>query len=303
MSKLTRGMTGEPVPKQYCRFGRDEPMVRWALRRAGDLVPASRILVVVAEQHRRFWRKALAGIPRENVLVQPRNRGTAAGILLPALEIVLRRDREARLVVLPADHHVGAEAVLRNALLAAVRSLRRPDARLVLLGMTGEGDDLEFGWIVPSPGPTAALRAVDEFVEKPDARITRRLADRGALINSLIFAAQGRTLLRLYQDWLPGLLRSFLPVVATGSEPDALRALYDEIPTRDFSRAVLERCAPSLAVLTVPPCAWSDLGTPRRLTRFLEEPARPHTAAIVGRGLAEVRLPETGFRESLQSQS
>lgn len=278
-------------------------MVRWALRRAGAVAPPSRILVVVAEKHRRFWRGMLAGIPAENVLAQPRNRGTAAGILLPVLDIVLRRDREARVVVLPADHYVGSEPVLRKALLAAVRSLQQPDARLVLLGMTGEDSDREFGWIVPSAGSPEGLRSVEAFLEKPDAAASRELADRGALVNSLIFASLGRTLLRMYQGSMPDLLRAFLPVAAAGNTPPAVRALYDAIPTQDFSRAVLERSVSSLAVLTVPPCGWSDLGTPARLARFLEGPPRPRMASIPDPGLAGVRLPETAFRESVESQS
>jgi hypothetical protein len=57
--------------------------------------------------------------------------------------------------------------------------------------------------------------------------------------------------------------------VLAGSPQARLRHLYDEIPTLDFSRAVLERAPGSLGVLAVPPCGWSDLGTPSRLESFL----------------------------------
>lgn len=278
VSALTRGAAGEPAPKQYCAFGRDEPPLRWALRRAAALVSRSRILVVVAEHHRRFWHETLADIPRENIIVQPRNRGTAAGILLPVLDIVLRRDRDARVLVLPADHHVDSEAVLRRALFAAGRAVRRPGAPLVMLGMVGEDGDREYGWILPSASPSAGLRVVLSFVEKPDPESTRELATAGALVNSFIFASHGRTLVRLYEDVLPELLRPFVPVVLAGRRKRCLRELYDEIPCRDFSRAVLQRCAGSLAVLAVPPCGWSDLGTPSRLQQFLGGPARDQVA-------------------------
>ena len=124
VSALTRGVAGESVPKQYCAFGSDETLLRGALRRAAAIVRWPRILVVVAERHRRYWSQALADLPQENIIVQPRNRGTAAGILLPVLDIVLHRDRDARVLVLPADHHVGSEAVLRRGLLAAVSVTR-----------------------------------------------------------------------------------------------------------------------------------------------------------------------------------
>jgi len=223
----------------------------------------------------------LADLPPQNVIVQPRNRGTAAGILLPVLDIVLHRDRNARVLVLPADHHVGSEAVLRRALLAAARAVRRPSAPLVLLGMVGEdGDHGDYGWIVPSPDPTAGLQAVLSFVEKPDPERSPELATAGALVNSFIFASRGRTLVRLYEDALPELLRPFVPAVLAGRGNGHLRGLYDQIPCHDFSRAVLENWPGSLAVLAVPPCGWSDLGTPMRIERFLGRPPRDLVAPV-----------------------
>ena len=282
---FTRASTGEPIPKQYCAFGSDESLLRRAVRRAAGLVPSSRILVVVAEQHRRFWREELSDLPGENIVVQPRNRGTAPGILLPVLEIVLHRDRDARVLVLPADHHVGSEDVVRDALRAAAKAVRRPGAPLVLLGMLGEDGDHEYGWILPGARPSSGVRPVVAFVEKPDAEASRALAGVGALVNSFIFAVRGRTLVGLYEDSLPELLRVFVPVVLAGSREASLRELYNRIPISDFSRGLLERCASALGVLPVSQCGWSDLGTPVRLGRFLGQRrldrAAPGGAALV----------------------
>jgi mannose-1-phosphate guanylyltransferase len=236
-------------------------------------------VVVVAEQHRRYWREALSDLPRENVIVQPRNRGTAAGILLPVLDIVLRRDRDARLLVLPADHYVGSEDVLMRVLCSAARAVRRPGAPLVLLGMAGEEGDHEYGWILPAAGPAAGLRAVLSFAEKPNPETSRELAAGGALVNSFILASRASTLVQLYEDALPGLVRAFVPVVLAEDREARLCELYDEIPSLDFSRSVLERSPGSLGVLAVPPCGWSDLGTPSRLARFLGRPAEMGHAA------------------------
>ena len=49
-----------------------------------------------------------------------------------------------------------------------------------------------------------------------------------------------------------------------------LDALYDALPTRDFSRDVLESMAERLAVVAVRPCGWTDIGTPDRLGRVFE---------------------------------
>jgi mannose-1-phosphate guanylyltransferase len=119
------------------------------------------------------------------------------------------------------------------------------------------------------------------FVEKPDPQRSRELVAAGALVNSFIFVVRGRALVRLYEDAVPELLRLFVPAVLAGSQNGRLRELYDQIPGHDFSRAVLETCPGSLAVLPVPSCAWSDLGTPSRLQRFLRTPPRDRIASAL----------------------
>jgi len=67
------------------------------------------------------------------------------------------------------------------------------------------------------------------------------------------------------------------------AEPgDAVAAadLYARLPELDFSRHVLEGAEKSLRVVAVPPCGWSDLGTPRRVgeaLRRLEDNERADT--------------------------
>ena len=59
---------------------------------------------------------------------------------------------------------------------------------------------------------------------------------------------------------------------------DALDALYQDLPTCDFSRDILEREAARLAVVPTRPCGWTDIGTPDRLGRILEQ--QPHGACV-----------------------
>jgi mannose-1-phosphate guanylyltransferase len=286
-AEVLRGRAPDVVTKQYQSFGPSEPMVRLAVRRALSLVPASRVVALVTESHRALWETQLADLPPENVIVQPRNRGTAAGILLPALDIFFRSKRMAELLFLPADHYVASEGVLREALLSAVRAARAKDRPAVLLGMAPEEPDADLGWILPLPGPDRIRVAA--FVEKPDVETASELLRLGALVNSFIFAAQASRLLELYAATLPDLLSSFVPVVLSGKDPGALGALYDRIPDLDFSKDLIESCPGGFSVLSVPACGWIDLGTPARVERYLGQgeplhdrpPLPPHGSRAV----------------------
>ncbi len=283
LSALTKDSAGVSVPKQYCSFGRSRSMVHWALDRARALVPDERIVTVVAREHRAYWELDLRALPAENVIVQPRNRGTAAGILMPLVEI-LKRDPEATVVVLPSDHQVDDEEVLTRSIQKAIaRVSERPD-RLVLLGITPDGAgngggtqslETEYGWILPAARRSPACHAVERFVEKPDTSTATELLLQGAVWNSFVFTSSARTLLLLYGQVLPELQEPFLRKLVVGPHPRALDELYEELPSRDFSRELLERVPERLELVVVPPCGWSDLGTPSRLRRFLDASAMP----------------------------
>jgi mannose-1-phosphate guanylyltransferase len=45
----------------------------------------------------------LSEMPKSNIMVQPSNRGTGNGVLLPLIHI-LARDPAAHIVLLPSDH-------------------------------------------------------------------------------------------------------------------------------------------------------------------------------------------------------
>jgi mannose-1-phosphate guanylyltransferase len=222
----------------------------------------------VAEQHRRFWEHELSDFPLDNIVVQPRNRGTGAGLLLPLLRLWRHRDAVARVLVLASDHYVEDEQTLRESLDVALNARGHRAGRLLLLGMTPRGLDHDFGWIVPASRASGGIRRVAHFAEKPGPEGARVLMRRGALVNSLILVAPVDLVLRLYQETLPGILGALLdcPGDAGGREP--LAEIYESIPTSDFSRHVLARSVRHLSVVQVPWCGWSDLGTPDRLRRF-----------------------------------
>lgn len=265
LAGLTRLDDGRTAPKQFCSLRGGRSLLGDALRRALRISPVERTLVVVAEQHRAFWEAELRHLPRENVLVQPLNRGTTAGVLFPLLTL-LQRDHEARLVLLPSDHFVANERVLADAVGAALLALGPQPASVVLLGVTPDAAETDYGWILPgaAEGP---LQRVHSFVEKPPAPLARALFERGGLWNSFLLAARGLSLAALFAEHVPDLFEAFEQALGCPSSRRgaALREFYEGLPSSDFSRAVLQNSGERLRVLRVPSCGWTDLGTPARV--------------------------------------
>jgi mannose-1-phosphate guanylyltransferase len=130
---LTTTATGEVVPKQYCSLKRETCLLEDALKRAHAVAAPQHICTVVAEQHRRWWVNTLNPLPSQNIFVQPSNRGTAHGILFALLQIE-RRDPNAVVLLLPADHYVADEMTLERKLKQATNHAADTEGLVYLLG-------------------------------------------------------------------------------------------------------------------------------------------------------------------------
>ncbi len=262
----------DSVPKQFCSLRGGPSLLHEALARAGGVAEPQRTCVVIAEQHRRWWEMPLRHLPQANLVVQPCNRGTGHGILLPLLHL-LERDPAARLVIFPSDHHVRQEPVLAGALRRAVDRLARGGEEILLLGLEPEQTDPELGYIVPGNGDGRGTFAVRQFVEKPPQSAARELIAHGALWNAFIIATSARALLSMFLRCAPRLVHEMRAAVrserATAGRAGRIAELYARLPQLDFSRHVLPGQEQHLRVLRVPHCGWNDLGTVRRVAEAL----------------------------------
>jgi mannose-1-phosphate guanylyltransferase len=282
---LTTKPCGTSVPKQYCSLHGEHSLLEDALERAAAVVPQNRICTIVAEQHRQWWTEIpqlAASLELGNLIVQPRNRGTGIGILYSLLHL-LAKDPHARVLMLPADHYVRDEKVLRQSLVAALDRVRIGDGRPVLLGLEPDEVDAELGYILPGePDPFGSYR-VSSFIEKPAFSTAKEIIGAGALWNTFIIAGEATRLMDLFMPRFASIVmqmqvtlsRSASTGSPTGSWP-GLVDLYDYLPDLDFSRDLLQEQPSKLSVLRAAACGWSDLGTPRRVGETLQRLAADH---------------------------
>jgi len=272
---LTRHLYGDERPKQFAAVVGARSLLRQTLDRVGLLVPAERTVVVTLAHHARYVEAELRGAPRPHVLAQPYDRGTAAGVLLPA-HWIKARDADASVVVFPSDHFVLEESAFMCHVADIARAVRHRPESMIILGAEPTEPEAEYGWI--EPGETVAwtargpLRRVRRFLEKPPREEADMLFQVGCLWNMFVFAAKvaalteaGRVCVPLLHDRLSR-LELFL---GTQHETWAIRQACMLAPTANFSRSVLEDESLSLIVSKVPDLTWCDLGTPERVARTL----------------------------------
>ena len=265
LAPLTRALYGRDLPKQFAVLSGEKSLLQTTIERAARLTSLDRISVVVTAHHESTARAQLAPYPGVELVVQPKNLDTAAGILLPLARILVR-GCSARVVFLPSDHYISDPEPIIEALgSTAARSLRD---RLSLIGVTPTGPEVEYGWIVCGNRIADSVAFdVDRFQEKPEQYVADALWRSGGLWNTFIQAGPVHLFWQLARRFLPihaEMLERYAAAIGGLDETEALEATYEAMPAASFSRDVLAR-SEDLAVMQVEGTGWSDWGSPRRV--------------------------------------
>lgn len=280
MQPLVHRWLGFNRPKQYCAFVGSRSMFQHTVDRAALVTAPERIVAVVGRDHRDEIQTQLQGRTIGQVIYQPRNCETAAGLFLP-LTYIHARAPGATVVVFPSDHFIHPE----DRFLAAVGRIAglaetMPD-RLVLLGVRPDRLEMEYGWILPgaalSSPEDAPVCEVHSFMEKPNRIQAAQAFRHGALWNTFVFAAQAELLWQVGTRCFPDVMRRFerlRSVIGRSQEAAVLDAIYKDMPAYNVSTTLLQQTAESAVVVELQDVLWSDWGQPARVAETLHRIGR-----------------------------
>ena len=102
------------LPKQLLRLAGDRTMIQQTLDRCGDLIQPAQSWIVTNAVQAEQTREQLPELPANNVLIEPAARNTAPCVGLAAIH-ALKRDPDAIMFVMPADHVIGPNEVFQAA--------------------------------------------------------------------------------------------------------------------------------------------------------------------------------------------
>jgi mannose-1-phosphate guanylyltransferase len=246
-------------------------MLMHTIDRVKTVIEAGRVVTIVNRDHLTYSSGQLRDHSTDNVIIQPENRDTASGILFPLIKI-LKRDPEAIVAIFPSDHFIKEEDRFRDYLRVSVSFVSsRPDV-LIMLGAVPDGPERSYGWIQPGQlvgtHREKTLYTVEGFWEKPTIKTVQALYGEGCLWNTMIFVARAESLFQIFRKYTPRMYRSFQEVQAaldSSTEESSLNRVFAELPSADFSRAILERNPQILRVIPMKGVYWSDWGDESRI--------------------------------------
>jgi mannose-1-phosphate guanylyltransferase len=259
---------GRRIPKQYCPLLGQRTMLEHTLERLNKLTPAARTLTVIGAEHGELAAPLVAG-RSDHVFRQPSSRDTGVATYV-ALAMIKRWHPNAVVTVTPTDQVVTPSARY----VAQVRTAREVAARrrdaVVVLGVRPDEPDPDLGYLTLGEPVTRIpeLHAVTGFVEKPSPARAAQLIAGGAMWNTMVATGTVDALWALGRATEPQLidiLDSFVPLVRSRDETDAIEYIYRAILPISLSRDVFERGAERLSVLELRDVAWSDWGRPEQV--------------------------------------
>jgi len=270
-------------PKQFLPLLGDRPMLGETLGRLAGLAhgPA---LVVCNEEHRFLAAEQLrkAGASDARILLEPEGRNTAPAIAVAALEASAEGD-DPILLVLPADHAIVDAAAFRQA--AEEAAALAAEGSLVTFGVVPMSPATGYGYIRAAAGD--GPRAVDAFVEKPDAATAERyLSDGGYFWNSGMFVFRASTYLEALESHAPQIL------AAARAAHEGRRADLDFVrldaeafrrsPSDSIDYAVMEKTDRARVVPL--DAGWSDIGSWRAVWEYGRDAGNADAAGNVVAG-------------------
>jgi len=258
----------EKFPKHLLQIVGKETMIQSTVKRLEPMVHPADVFVVTNRLQKGAVMKQLPHLREDNVIVEPVGRNTAPCIGLAALH-VRRRDPDAVMVVLPADHIIRDDEQFHRALALAVETARG-SSNLLTIGITPTHPETGYGYIqfVNDEGPANPYRdrgvmKVKTFAEKPNAQTAERfLASGDFLWNSGMFVWRAEAILRQIRACLPDTFAQLEKIDAAIGGPhyqQALETAYGMIRGISIDYGVMEK---SDSVFVIPGSfGWNDLGS------------------------------------------
>lgn len=258
-------LSRENKPKQMLKIGSERTFFQIACDRLQGLFPPERILVVTVADQARELQKQVAEIPLENYLLEPMPRGTASVVGLAAA-VLAKRDPNAVMVVLTADHAIRNVAYFQKLLRVAYQVARR--GLLVTLGITPTTPSTGYGYIqrgelldIVDGQP---VHSVVRFKEKPLAAAAREMiAGKDHDWNSGMFIWQVKDILDEFSVHMPEMaatLDSIKDAWGTKSQETVITDLWPKIKPQSIDYGIMER-AQRVVVLPAEGLGWSDIGS------------------------------------------
>jgi mannose-1-phosphate guanylyltransferase len=266
-------LSTDSVPKPFIKIVGDKTLIQLTVERANEMVPLEKVFVVLGKQHLNTARKQLKKLPDDNFIIEPEGRDTAPCIGYSAL-CILQRDKDAVMVILPADQFIPETGNFSKTISAAVQ-LAKTGNHLITVGIKPVRPETGYGYI----NAFEVFKAIDDnvcfkvnrYVEKPDKKTAQAYIREGNYYwNGGIFIWRAKTALKGIKKHMPELYKGLTDIKDALASMDSgkIAGIFKNLQRKSIDYGLMEKAD---NVLMVPAqFIWDDVGTWSSILRVLK---------------------------------
>jgi mannose-1-phosphate guanylyltransferase/mannose-6-phosphate isomerase len=251
-------------PKQFLPLASEKTLFQETLERIapGRDAPFLPAIVIGAEVHADLMRRQAEtlGLPLAAIILEPAPRNTGPVAAIAALASA-DKDKDALVLLLPADHHIADRDSFRRAVAAAAGSA---DEAIVTFGIKPDRPHTGYGYIERGAEVAPGVFAVAAFLEKPPRPVAEAYLKGGRHDwNAGIFLYAPEVMLGEIAAHQPKIgedaRRAFERARREGALLRLDRTAFEAAPSLSIDYAVMERTRKARVAGPID-VGWSDIG-------------------------------------------
>jgi mannose-1-phosphate guanylyltransferase len=256
--------------KQFIDIVGSKSLIKNTVERLHPLVSKKNIWVVTNKDQKKFLLKEKLGLPTDQILYEPCGKNTAPCIGWAAFEIH-KKDPEAIMIVLPADHYIKKQANFRNTLKTAADFVKKNDC-LMTIGIKPTFPHTGYGYIEVFKNTNKnKIEKINTFKEKPDFLTAQKYFTSGKFLwNSGMFVWKATKILGLLKKHLPNSYKTLAKIAKVSQNPSELAKLYNKLESISLDYGIMEKSIDQ-TYLIESNFEWSDVGNWKALEELWQK--------------------------------
>lgn len=256
-------LSRDSLPKQLLKLFGDKTLLELTIDRLEGLVPKENILILTNQVQESAVRALITNLPPENIVAEPEKRDTAPAIAL-AVGLIVRRDPNATMMVLPADHLIQDTAEFHKVLSTAMTAAEHSNS-LVTIGIKPTWPCPSYGYV--ERGCNASIPGVEHlpvfeverFREKPNPELAEFFLSQGTFSwNAGMFIWTIPAIFSEFSRHCPD-LADFVSELRNSSDVHAtIQHQFGRLPKLSIDYALMEQASHVLNIEAT--FDWDDVG-------------------------------------------
>ena len=258
-------------PKQFLKVVNNKSFLVNTVDRIRPIIKKENIYIVTNKDYESKIREELSDISFDNIFTEPENKETATCIGLSAVKL-LKKDKDAVMIVLPSDHYIEGQ---KNYLETLNQAVDIADKRrgIVTIGIEPNRPETGYGYIEMGERVNGCIATykISRFTEKPNFEVAKDFLLKGTYLwNSGMFVFRADVILREIERYLPRMYKPLMEIyksIGEKEEEEVIKEQYKLIDGISIDFGVMQKTRRSFVVKS--DFEWDDIGSFTALSRFL----------------------------------